>query len=463
MGVVLASVLAAVDLTGAEQTAEAVESLRRRIEELDQQLKILERRQELNQEATAEKTKSLPTVSVGAGGLQVRSSDSNFVFRARGYVQVDARYYPEPVPGAVLPDTFLIRRARPIFEGTVFDRFDYRVMLDFGAQASLSTANNSLLQDAYVTARLWPELQVVAGKMKEPVGLERLQSGANLLFLERGYPTQLLPNRDVGFALQGDLFEGALNYVVGGFNGVADGGSGDFDTSDRDKDVAARVFAHPFKHSNVDGLKGLGVGVSGTYGTHEGALRPYASQGLQRILAYRSGAGTSVATANIVGDGTNWRFSPQGYYYVGPFGLFAEYAYSSQEVRRDDGTAPAYADLAHSAWQVAASWFLTGEENSFKAITPKHNFAPATGGWGALEIAARVGQIDFDDETFPLFANPATSASRATSYGAGLNWHLNRNVKLSLGYDYTEFEAPTGSQFENEDEHILAARVQFGW
>ncbi|HKS37986.1 MAG TPA: porin, partial [Verrucomicrobiae bacterium] len=459
---VVGTQMACLDLR-ADEAAGTINSLKQQIEQLDQKLRILERKSDLDREAASEKAKAAPIISLGAGGFQVRSADSNFAFRARGYVQVDARYYPEPVPGALLPDTFLIRRARPIFEGTVFDEFDYRVMLDFGAQATLSTANNALVQDAYVTARLWPEFQFVAGKMKEPVGLERLQSGANLLFIERGYPTQLAPNRDVGFGLQGDLVGGRLSYAAGVFNGVADGGSGDFDTSDRDKDVAARLFAHPFKTSGIDALKGLGAGVAGTYGNREGALRSYFSPGLQRTVAYRAGAGTNAATANVVGEGTHWRISPQGWYYRGPFGLFGEYIISSQEVRRDEGGLPSRARLENSAWQVAASYFLTGETNSYRAVTPRRPFSPAEGGWGAWEIAARVGQLDVDDDAFPLLANPANSATRSTSYGVGLNWHANRNIKISAGYDYTEFDADPGTTFAGESEHVVLVRVQFGW
>src|SRR5205823_3707158 len=104
-------------------------------------------------------------------------------------------------------------------------------------------------------------------KFKEPVGLERLQSGANLLFVERGLPTQLVPNRDVGVQLHGELFDGAVNYAAGLFNGVQDSGSGDSDVgSDDHKDVAARLFAQPFKKSKPGPLQGLGFGLGGSWG-----------------------------------------------------------------------------------------------------------------------------------------------------------------------------------------------------
>jgi phosphate-selective porin OprO/OprP len=441
-----------------------VNALFRRIEELEQRVKVLDRNRELAEEAAAEKAKTTPKVSLGAGGFSVASADSNFTFKVRGYVQTDGRFYASDRVDTAANDSFLIRRARPIFEGTVYQKFDYRVMLDFGAQSSLSTANNALLQDAYVTARLLPEFQIVAGKMKEPVGLERLQSGSNLLFPERAYPTQLLPNRDVGLQLQGDLFGGLLRYEAGVFNGVADGGSGDFDTTDSDKDVAGRLFAHPFRSTGIEALEGLGIGVAGTYGEQSGSLRNFVSAGLQRFFTYRT---SSVATSpNVLSDGVHWRLTPQAYYYWGPFGLLAEYAISSQEVLQAGGGAGAgqRERLEHTGWQVAASYFVTGEANSFRAVTPRKPVTLAEGGgWGALELAARFTELDVDDDAFPIFANPATAATKATTWSVGANWHLNRNLKLSLDYDHTTFDAASGNPLADNKENVIITRVQFAF
>lgn len=447
----------------AAEDADSIEALKQQLRQLDQKVRILERQRENDQEAADAKAKTATKVSLGASGFSVTSADSNFVFKVRGYAQADGRFYPSDRVDTAINDTFLLRRVRPIFEGTVYEKFDYRVMLDFGAQASLSSANNALVQDAYVNARIAPEFQIQAGKFKEPVSLERLQSGANLLFVERAFPTQLAPNRDVGVQLQGDLFNNTVRYELGVFNGVADGGSGDFETADRDKDVAARVFVTPFKNGHVDALRGLGFGVAGTYGDQNGALRSYVSEGAQRFFSYRTS--TAAANPNVLANGNHWRLLPQAYYYWGPFGLLAEYAISSQEVLQAGGGAGAGARerLTHTAWQVAASYFLTGEENSFKAVNPLRPVGGTNGGWGAWELTARVSQLDVDDDAFPIFANPATAATEALSYGVGVNWHLNRNLKLTLNYGHTEFDAAPGNPFATQDEDVVLTRVQFSF
>jgi phosphate-selective porin OprO and OprP len=440
------------------QDVDTIEALKQQIQQLDQKVRILERKRENEQDADAAIAKTTPRVSLGASGFAVTSADSNFVFKVRGYVQADSRWFADDVSTGTANDTFLLRRVRPIFEGTVYDKYDFRVMLDFGSGVTSGTGNNGFVQDAYLNARFRPEFQVQAGKFKEPVSLERLQSGANLLFVERGFPSQLAPNRDTGIQVQGDLIGGALRYEAGVFNGVADGGSDDIEAADDEKDFAGRLFATPFKNSNVDGLRGLGFGVAATTGNQQGALRSFATPGQQRFFAYRTGSGTSPATANVVADGQHWRVVPQAYYYWGPFGIYGEFAISDQRVRRDDG-ASTLANVRNTAWQVAASYVLTGEENTWKGITPAHPFDPANGGWGAWEIAARIGQLDVDDAAFPLLANPATAASGATSWGVGLNWRLNKNVKANLNYEQTDLTGGT-SEFLAKGEKAILTRVQ---
>ena len=435
----------------------AQEDLKNRVEELEQQLKILKRQLEIDKEASTEKSKTTPVITAGANGFSFRSADTNFVLKLRGYIQADARFYPGDSSGSGVNDgandTFLLRRVRPILEGTVFNNYDFRLMLDFPSGGVSSSANDVYVQDAYVNARLFPEFQIQAGKFKEPVGLERLQSGANLLFVERAYPTQIAPNRDVGVQLQGDLFKGSLSYAAGVFNGVSDGGSGDIETADDDKDFAARLFAHPFLNTNIDPLRGLGLGIAGTYGNQDSSLRAFTTPGQQRFFAYAS---------DVVADGDRWRVSPQGYYYWGPFGLLAEYIVSNQEIRRGSDATGAFETAENTAWQFAVSYILTGENNSFKPLVPKRPFSLRDGGWGAWELTARISELDVDDDLFPSFADPDATATKATSWAAGVNWHLNRNVKFQLNYEQTDFDGGT-TDFLEDGEKVIFARAQIAF
>jgi phosphate-selective porin OprO/OprP len=169
-----------------------------------------------------------------------------------------------------------------------------------------------------------------------------------------------------------------------------------------------------------------------------------------------------------VADGDHWRLAPQAYYYWGPFGIFGEYVLSSQKIRADARTGAAapttstFANVHDSAWQVAASWILTGEDNSFKGFTPRKPFSPANRGWGAWEIAARYGELRLDDELFPLYATPA-SGQKESSWGVGLNWYLNRNVKLQVNYEQTRFDGPGRSPLLENGEKIIFTRAQLAF
>ena len=434
-------------------------ALLQRIEELEQKVKVLDRKREFGEEAAAEKAKTAATFSIGSSGLQVQSADTNFVLRLRGGLQADGRFF---TGDSVANNTFLLRRVRPILEGTVLGKFDYRLMADFASGVTQTAGNNGSILDAYINARLSPAFQIQAGKFKEPVGLERLQSWRNLLFVERGLPTQLVPNRDTGVMLHGGFWNNALTYQAGVFNGTADGGSSDFDANDAEKDFAGRLFVQPFKQSRAEALRGLGFGVAGTMGEHAGAPRTYASDGAQRFFTYLTGTGTQ---PNVVSDGSTWRVTPQGYYYWGPFGILGEYVISSQELRQAGGGAGAgsRATFKNTAWQIAGSYFLTGENNSFEPVSPRKPFVPANGDWGAWEITARLGELDVDNATFPVFANPAQSATRAFSWGGGVNWHLNRNVKLQFNYVHTDFDGGGSNPALAQPEHLFLTRAQFAF
>jgi len=418
------------------------------VEALDQKVRVLERRWELDQEQAAAKAKEAPTFTAGKDGFSLKAADDSFRLRIGGYVQADGRFFADDKERATT-DTFLLRRVRPILEGTVGKYFDFRIMTDFGG-------GTAVVQDAYLDAHPWSWARLRVGKYKPPVGLERLQSGAELLFVERGLPTNLVPNRDVGVQIHGELAGGAATYAFGAFNGVADGASGDLDNSDS-KEFAGRLFAHPFKHTSIEVLQGLGIGLAGTYGDQRGstsatALPTFRSQGQAAFFSYRSD-GTAAGTT--IANGSHSRFAPQGYYYYGPFGLLGEYVKSYQHVQR--GTTAA--TLENDAWQIAASYVLTGENASYRSVSPAQPFDLAKGTWGAFEVAARYGELDVDKVAFPIFADPTKAARIAESWGLGLNWYLNRNVKFQLNYEQTDFTGG-GPKGERPKERAILSRFQ---
>lgn len=394
-----------------------------------------------------EKNAGKGQATAGPKGFALTSEDKTFELKLRGYIQADARFFVDD-SDEKLTDTFLLRRVRPILEGKVGEDWAFRIMPDFGG-------GKSEIVDAYIDYSANKAFQVRGGKFKPPFSLERLQSGTALRLTERGYPSSLGPNRDAGLQISGEPWNG-IQYALGVFNGVADGSSGDVDSEDG-KDFVGRLWLEPFKASDVAPLKGLGFGVAGSIGDVEGSasssgLSSYKSIGQSTIFSFRSST-NSAETAYA--DGERVRYSPQLTYYWGPFGLLAEYVESSHEVRKGEESAT----LENEAWQVVASWVLTGEDNSYKLIKPKKPFDPSKGQWGAFELVGRATSIDFDDDAFPVYSDPKKSVSSADTLGVGLNWYLTDNIKASIDYENTSFDGGATAG-DRPDEQLVFARWQ---
>jgi len=443
----------------AQTAANADPDLRQEIEDQKQRLAILERKLEIQQEAAAAAAATAPRITINASRFQIGSTDNSNFIRFRGTLFADNRAYGgDSAPETA--DTFLLRSVRPTFEGTFGGIYDFRFTPDFGS-------GRSIIVDAYAAARFKPGFVVTVGKFKPSVGLERLASEPDLRFMERGLPTLLVPNRDLGVQLSGDFAGGAFAYQVGYFNGVTDGQSSDNLASpdiesDTGGDYAARVFFQPFINSDNFNLRGLGFGVGTTWQDLDGVstnpyLPSYRSQGQLSVFSYRANTATGATPNNATfSDGERLRLAPQLYYYRGSFGFLGEYTTVKQDVSRTVGGGTRSDTLTNSAWQGQFSYFLTGEEESFRGFTPGSTFQPGKPGSGAWELVARIQELDVDDDAFAgganSFANPLTAISKETAYGVGVNWYPWNTVKLSFNYDVTSFEggAATGDRADEQ-------------
>ena len=462
-----AAIFAALALPVAAQAQEVSnEELLRRLEEQDQKILVLERKLEITDEAAASAKESTATVSAGPKGFSLKSADGKNQLKLRGTLHLDGRYLDGTDPGGVL-DSFQATRVRPTIEGTFANIFDFKIMPDFGQ-------GRTVIQDAYVNARFNPAAQLMFGKFKSPVGLERLQSANDMKWVQRAYPTSLAPNRDMGFQLGGDVAGGRFAYQLAYLNGSNDGSSSetfaDTDVND-DKEYALRLFAHPFAESDSFAIRGFGIGIAGTYTDQTGnSLQPllpsFRTPGQSTFFRFRQFSTTVGAPAGTIADGERTRLAPQLYYYAGSFGLMGEYTEVSQDVSRVVPNGVRERTVDTSAWQLALSYFLTGEEASFRGYQPKTRFSLEDNTLGAFELVARVQSLSVGDEAFSgganSFADPLASASQADSWGVGLNWYLNENVKWLLDYEHTTFEggAATG---DRTDEDAIQLRLAVGF
>lgn len=441
--------------------------LLRRLEEAEQKIRTLEQKLEAQEKEAKAATAAAPQVRATPTRFSIGTPDGRSFVRFRGLMHIDGRHFEgDGTPAS--SNQWLLRRVRPYVEGTFAGLFDFRIMPDFGG-------GRSVIQDAYVTARFRPYAAVTVGKFKVPVGLERLQSVGDTRFIERSFVTSLVPNRDLGVQLGGEITDGLFAYSVSYTDGTLDGSSTESNPSpdmesDGKGDFSARVFYQPFLKSDFGALRGLGFGVAGTYvdstGSPTNALLPsYRTPGQAVFFSYRAttaASGSSPAVDGTFAAGERLRLTPQAYYYFNNFGLMAEYAVVSQDVARIVDASTRSDSLDHKAWHLQFSWLVTGEAETFRSPAIRSPFQLGKPGWGAWEVVARIHELSLDEDAFSggaaSFANPATAASRARAAGLGLNWYLNANVKWQLAYDYTRFDggAPDG---DRPDERAYFTRV----
>jgi len=410
--------------------------LESRIEELDQRLRTSERKREIREEEAEAAAKLNTTTNIGSGGYQIRSGDGNFQIALGADLQVDNRTFFGKSSTAQT-DSILIRRLRPRCSGTVYKFVDFYVRADFG-QGTTS------VNEGYIDLKYFPRAVLRVGKFKPPVGLERLHSDDDTNFPERGLPTLLVPSRDVGYQLSGDLLPRKIAYAVGVFNGVPDNGTGTDVSASGHRDYAARVFLTPL------GTK-LGLGVAATRGAVEGlALPSYRSFSQGGLLSFNTG---------VTAAGHRTRLAPQAYFYHGGFGVLAEYTVSRQGFRRST----LERDVTFRAWQVQAAYLFTGEQKYFTTLTPLKAFDPLKRTWGAFEVVGRVGDFSAQRGIYDYgFADPTRTPRRAHEWVVGGNWYLNRNVKVSVDYGETRF-AGGAVGGDRSAERVIVNRFQLNF
>jgi phosphate-selective porin OprO/OprP len=426
----------------AQSADQKIENLEKKVEELDQEVKVAERKKELKDEDAATQAKNAASVTADTGGFTIKSNDGDFLLKIGADLQVDNRTYVGDGSGAGA-DTILLRRVRPTFSGTVYKYVDYFFRPDFGQ-------GTTVIYDAYIELKYVSAAKLRVGKFKPPVGLERLQSDDDTSFVERGLPTLLAPSRDIGYQISGDAVPRRANYSVGVFNGVPDNGLSDAAVSSH-RDYAARLFLTPFDGGAKNPLSGLGFGSGISVGGVDGiALPAYKTFGQTTFFSFASG---------VTSAGHRTRLSPQGYYYLGPFGLLSEYTLAEEGFKKG----LVQRDIAFRAWQVAATWILTGEKKSFASPTPRKSFDPRNHGWGAVELAARVGDFSAEKGIYNYgFANSVTTPRHSHEWVGGVNWYLNRLFKISVDYGNTNFGG--GAALGNRlSERVLISRFQINF
>ena len=128
MAAMAAATLSPLTVARAEVT---MEELLQRLEVQEQKILVLERRLEIQDEATQATKETAPVASAGPRGFSLHSADSKNQLKFRGLLHMDGRYLDGEDPTGVT-DSWQATRVRPTLEGTFGEIYDFKFMPDFG-------------------------------------------------------------------------------------------------------------------------------------------------------------------------------------------------------------------------------------------------------------------------------------------------------------------------------------------
>jgi phosphate-selective porin OprO/OprP len=371
----------------------------------------------------------LPQFSIaGPSGFGVMSADGSSMLATHWLLQTDFRSFLDPTSPTHDRDTFAVR-----FDGL---RLDAILERDYHAQLFTNFADNRVtVIDAWVEAKLTSWARVRIGMFEFPITQERLTRGIDLPFVSTSVAALLLPARDTGIQILGDVGD-ALSYNLAIVNGGVAGAPAGTD-ADTGKDVVGRVFVRP--------LHKLGLGIGASAGKHSGTMTSpelpgFASYGGLPVFAYRPTA---------LADGWTLRVAPHATWGAGPVAMYADAVWTRDRIA---GTT-----VTSRATSAIATVVVTGEDAQPLAfVTPAHPFAPRSGDFGAIELVAGFGEIAVGDAAFPTLADPATAVRGMWVLGGGINWFLSRGVAVLASYGHQVFRtAPGGTPRADEDTMVV--------
>jgi len=284
--------------------------------------------------------------------------------------------------------------------------------LEFDAHANNWTDAYLRWRDQGHTLRL--------GQFKQPIYLEELTSDRYTMFMEQGMPGSFALARRIGaeYAYATPAWRLGASVYDGNLRGQLKGAG-----------AVARVVYTPW----VEAGRVLHFALSA------GSENPDLDNARFSSRVEASGIGrTRLDTGTLAGVDRIRRSGAEALWINGPWTVQGEYL-------RSDLSRSARADAGLDGWYLQASCFVSGDHTSYKdgAID-----APDIGADGrALELAARVSQLDLDDGD--------VRGGDSSNFSLGANWYLTRHVRLSANYVHVD-----GQRREVAVEpDILEARV----
>jgi phosphate-selective porin OprO/OprP len=308
-----------------------------------------------------------------------------------------------------------IARRRVGVEGRVARILDYQAEYELGTHQ---------WRDLYLDYRQFKAVQVRAGMFKLPLGLEQNTSATSLDFIYRTrISARLAPGRDRGVSVHGRVLKSLISYEGGLFSN--DGENARPSNSARvfgKTTVAARLLAHPFRRSKSP-LADLQFGGAVT--------RSEVPLGFPAIRA-RTVFGESFYDSDVWVHGRRQRTGLEVRWRPGRLSIQSEYIRLTDERRGQSVEDGDLSPLVAQGWYISSTYALARKRGRF----------------GRIEAAVRYETLSFSSGNGTQ--EPSTSARAESVLGnsdrvttLGINWHLNRWVKVQANVIREEIGLPS--------------------
>jgi phosphate-selective porin OprO/OprP len=454
-----------------DPTAARIAALENALNDLQAQISDLKASQ-VASIADIRTTQNATTVSIANGKPTIASGDGAFSATLHGVMQLDTAIYSQSsnLPSSVTTGRDLnsgtnFRRGRLGIDGKIFTNFDYNILLDFGGSG---TDGATTLHELWIQYSGFKPFKFRVGAFPPNLGLEDAASTNGSMFPERPSSAEVARNlagADKRIAAQA-LAQGEHWLIAGAVTGAK---ATDAATFDEQLGYTFRAAATPLH--GYDWL--VHVGANASYVAHPAQTTSGAAGIYPITLQDRPELrvdGTSLVSTGAIDAKTanHWGLELAGQ----KAGVTVQGEYFSYNIQRRNA-AVGFSDPSFSGWYVEGGWVITGEQRkynyangAFDAPAIARPFDPASGSWGAFELAARYSVLDLNDSEFSTTSGNRVRGGDQKIWTLGVNWFLNPAVKFQLDYldvSIDRLDGSTPAKPAGQDYHVINLRSQFAF
>jgi phosphate-selective porin OprO and OprP len=327
--------------------------------------------------------------------------------------------------------------------------------VEFQIEAELTS--DDPWRDVYGEFKRYDAARVRGGKFKIPFSLDENTGASRLDFMFRSLAaTHLAPGRDEGAMVHGRVWRKLVGYEAGVF--AHDGKNARTNNPEKvfgGPTVAVRVTAEPLRHVK-DAVGDLSLGVALT--------RSDVPEGISGLRGQTVLDQNFFSGSNYIVNGPRRRLGIEMQFRPGPASIKSEWMRVETDRRGESVEDTDLSPIVGEGWYISGTVAVTGEKKSNVDRPKKPLFQ---GGFGAIEVGARVESLKFKSGTDGEQGSSSPRADTIIGNGnqvttLGVNWYVNRFFKIQANFIREKLDDPSQGPLPSKASFTTKAiRFQF--